>query len=201
MSRHSFRLIFFLAICSIPLPRTLAAEADVVYVTDELRLGLYRTEETSGRALKTLVSGARLEVLERSLMSIQVRTEDGDEGWVKTAYIVTSEPARRRLATVETLQSETAARLADREAELSALKSDHDALVAELTLTRQGVTDLPGLRAENENLKAALNEGGIRVPLLWIFIASMLSLLLGGLLGYWLLDRRVRRRFGGIRVY
>lgn len=201
MSRHSFRLIFFLTLCSIPLPQTLAAEADVVYVTDELRLGLYRTEETSGRALKTLVSGARLEVLERSLMSIQVRTEDGDEGWVKTAYIVTSEPARRRLATVETLQSETAARLADREAELSALKSDHDALAAELALARQGITDLPGLRAENESLKAALNEGGVRVPLLWIFIASVLSLLLGGLLGYWLLDRRVRRRFGGIRVY
>jgi hypothetical protein len=175
--------------------------ADVVYVTDELRLGLYNTEETTGRALKTLVSGARLEVLERSLMSIRVRTEDGDEGWVKTAYIVPNEPARRRLAALESLQATTAESLAASEAERESLLGRIDELEGTLAEAEQGITDLPALRAENEALAADLARGGIRVPVLWFGIATAGALIVGVFLGHWWLDRKVRRKFGGVRVY
>lgn len=177
------------------------ASADVVYVTDELRLGLYNTEETTGRALKTLVSGARLEVLERSLMSIRVRTEDGDEGWVKTAYIVTNEPARRRLAALESLQAATAESLAQAEAEKQTLMGRMGELEDALAEAEQGIVDLPGIRAENAALAAELARGGIRVPILWLGIATAGALIIGVLLGYWWLDRKVRRKFGGVRVY
>jgi SH3 domain protein len=173
----------------------------VVYVTDELRLGLYSTEETSGRANKTLLSGARLTVLERALMSIRVRTEDGEEGWVKTAYIVALEPARSRLARVEAEAAETAARLADTEAALQSATAEADDLAASLAEANTGITELPALKEENAALKAALNEGDIRVPLAWFIVAALISALIGGLIGYWLLDRRVRSHFGGLRVY
>ena len=71
-----------------------AEKATTVYVTDELRLGLYAGEMTTGSPSKTLLSGAKLEVLERSMMSLQVRTEQGDIGWVKSGYTVSVEPAR-----------------------------------------------------------------------------------------------------------
>jgi len=177
------------------------AVGDVVYVTDELRLGLYRTEETTGRTIKTLISGARLTVLERALMSIRVRTEDGDEGWVKTAYIVDKEPARSRLAGLEAEAEQTRTRLAETEAALETSLETQQQLVDELAATKQGIADLPGLRAENKTLRATLEAGGIRVPLTWFLVAMVVSLLLGGLFGYWLLDRRVRSRFGGLRVY
>ncbi len=178
-----------------------ASEGDVVYVTDELRLGLYTTEETSGRATRTLLSGARLTVLERALMSIRVRTDDGDEGWVKTAYIVTVEPARSRLARVEAEAADTAARLGETEAALAAAKAEADGLTTDLAQANAGITDLPALREEVTTLRAALNEGGARVPIIWLIAAALLSAVLGGLIGYWLLDRRVRSRFGGLRVY
>ncbi len=178
-----------------------AAEGDVVYVTDELRLGLYATEETAGRARKTLLSGARLTVLERALMSIRVRTDEGDEGWVKTAYIVEAEPARSRLARVEAEAAATAARLTDTEALLTAATEEVRGLTAELATANAGITDLPALKEENAALKATLNEGGIRVPLVWLGVVALISALVGGLIGYWLLDRRVRSRFGGLRVY
>ena len=178
-----------------------AADADVVYVTDELRLGLYRTEETSGRTIKTLISGARLTVLERALMSIRVRTEDGDEGWVKTAYIVEKEPARARVARLEAAAEETARRLAEAEAALETSRSNASELAGELAAVKQGVADLPALEAENAALKATLEEGGIRVPFGWFLGVSLLCLLAGSVLGYWLLDRRVRSRFGGVRPY
>lgn len=177
------------------------ASADVVYVTDELRLGLYSGEDTAGRALKTLVSGSRLDVLERSLMSIRVRTEEGDEGWVKTAYVVTVEPARRRLAAVTALQEETAAALAAREADVRRLSEESRSLEAALAEAEQGIQDLPAVRAENENLMAALSARGISVPLPWLFGITGITLLAGFGLGYWWLDRRVRRQFGGHRLY
>ena len=186
---------------ALPDPAFGAAEGDVVYVTDELRLGLYGTEETTGRANKTLLSGARLTVLERALMSIRVRTEDGEEGWVKTAYIVETEPARSRLASVEAEAAATANRLAETEASLEAATTEVSALAASLAEANAGITELPALREENAALETALNEGGVRVPLIWLIGAAVISTLIGGLIGYWLLDRRVRSRFGGLRVY
>ena len=190
-------LVFLLL---IPVPAR-AADADVVYVTDELRLGLYRTEETSGRTIKTLLSGARLTVLERALMSIRVRTEDGDEGWVKTAYIVEKEPARARVARMEAAAEETATRLAEAEAAVETSRTNARELAEELAAVKQGIADLPALEAENAALKATLEEGGIRIPFGWFLGVSLLCLLAGGIFGYWLLDRRVRSRFGGLRPY
>jgi hypothetical protein len=198
-------VLFTLALLVTGL-QAIAAPADttpgnIVYVTDELRLGLYRTEETTGRSLKTLVSGSRLEILERSLMSIRVRGEDGDEGWVKTAYVVASEPARRRLAGLENLQAETESQLAARSAEVAQLTNQIDAVQQELAEAVQGIADLPAVRAENEDLKLALNAIGIQIPLLWVALATLAALVAGIMLGYWWLDRRVRKKFGGVRVY
>ncbi len=200
LTATGFLLLLTLAI----LARDAAAaapDAGVVYVTDELRLGLYPTEETTGRAMKTLVSGTRLTVLERSLMSIRVRSEAGDEGWVKTAYVVAKEPARRRVAALEALQKETAAELASRETDIAELAGQIRELHEKLARAEQGIQDLPALVAENEALRATLADTGIRVPLVWFVLAAVASLVLGAGLGYWWLDRRVRRNFGGIRVY
>ena len=186
--------------------QAIAAPADttpgnIVYVTDELRLGLYRTEETTGRSLKTLVSGSRLEILERSLMSIRVRSEDGDEGWVKTAYVVAAEPARRRLAGLEALQAETESQLTARSAEVGQLQEQIGTLNQELAEAVQGIADLPAVRAENEDLKLTLDAIGIQIPLLWVLLATLATLVAGFVFGYWWLDRRVRKNFGGVRVY
>ena len=203
VGRCHHRTITLAAILSICCAQALAAapDADVVYVTDELRLGLYPTEETSGRALKTLVSGTELTILERSLMSIRIRSEEGDEGWVKTAYVVDKPPARRQLASLQALQEETAARLSAREENVATLAARIEELNTALARAEQGMADLPALREENAELRATLSAAGIRVPLLWLVLASLASLILGGLLGYWWLDRRVRKNFGGIRVY
>ncbi len=179
----------------------LTGEADVVYVTDELRLGLYASEDTSGRALKTLVSGARLEILERSLMSIRVRTEDGDQGWVKTAFVVDREPARRRVARIESELTETAAALAAKTSEVDELSDRIANLDADLASAKQGIEDLPELRTENATLRAALSEGGLRVPWPWLVVAVLIALVIGMAAGYRWLDRRVRRQFGGLKIY
>ena len=189
------------ALATTSLAAESAANADVLYVTDELRLGLYAGEETSGRTLKTLISGARLDVLERSLMSVRVRTEDGDEGWVKTAYVTPLEPARRRLAAIEASREQANAQLANREHQIQGLNERVSELEAALGEAQQNINDLPALRSENASLKETLARRGITVPLTWFGLAALVALVAGVVLGYWWLDRRVRRHFGGVRPY
>jgi hypothetical protein len=174
---------------------------DVVYVTDELRLGLYATEETTGRSIKTLVSGSRLSILERSLMSVQVRTDEGEEGWVKTAYLVETEPARRRVATLERLQIETANALAAARSAQSVSAEQVASLQQELDQLGEELVNLPALEEENAELQATLSASGIRIPLAWVIGVVLSALIVGWLVGNWWLDRKVRRKFGGVRVY
>jgi len=177
------------------------AVAETVYVTDELRLGLYESELTNGRQFKTLVSGAALEVLERSLMSIRVRTEDGDEGWVKSAYIVTEEPGRRRAARLEERNAELEAAQESALTELNIAESRIAELEAELSSAVSGIEALPGLRSENADLESELAARGEMVSLRWLLIAVAAALVFGAVAGYYWLDRKVRKQFGGVRVY
>jgi SH3-like domain-containing protein len=118
-----------------------SAIAETVYVTDELRLGLYQGEETSGRPFKTLISGDALEVLERALMSIRVRTEDGEEGWVKTAYIVTVEPGRRRAEKLEAQNTQLQVGLTEARTEIVSAQSRIEALEVSLTRANAGIEE------------------------------------------------------------
>jgi len=53
------------------------------YVTDKLRLSLYKKADSNSGTLKLLSSGDVLDVLERSGPYSKVITVDGKTGWVK----------------------------------------------------------------------------------------------------------------------
>ncbi len=194
-------LIAFVTVFATVPVQAEPVQAETVYVTDELRLGLYEGEQTRGRPFKTLLSGDALEVLERARVSIRVRTADKDEGWVKTAYVVSEEPAKRRVATlsqanlqlIEERDAANAAR-ADAEARIESLRGD-------LAVAEAGIEKLPALEQTNADLRSELAQAGARVPLSWLTASAGASLVIGMLAGYFWLDRKVRRRFGGIRVY
>jgi len=175
--------------------------ANTVYVTDELRLGLYDNEQTNGRPFETLLSGAKLDVLERALMSIRVRTESGSEGWVKLGYVVETEPARRRVEFLELALQKLAGELESSKAELASSAQVTDRLEAELRDARERNANLPALEAQNARLRGSLDALENSVPLNWLLAAAAITLILGFVIGYWWLDRRVRRQFGGVRVY
>ena len=51
----------------------LSALAETAYVTDQLRLGLHRAEDTSDRSFRTLESGQELDILSQNRNYAQVR--------------------------------------------------------------------------------------------------------------------------------
>ena len=178
--------------------------AETAYVSDQLVLNVYTEQNQQGQRLATLHSGARVETLATSADFTQVRLPDGTTGWVKSSYLTTDEPAAARLkqlqeeldrsrATTPAL-AEAAAKselerreheLADKQAQLKDKEAELDAALA---------ARVPGAGA------APAAQPHTRGAGLWLGIA-MAAAALGFWGGYATLARRVRRKFGGLKVY
>lgn len=182
-----------------------SALAETAYVTDMLRLGVHRAEDTSDEAFVYLNSGDALEVLERNRFYARVRLPTGEVGWVRGAYLVDEEPARRRVNQLEqerdTLASELEtlkATVSDRLARLDELEAEAK---ARAEASRGERAELEDLRSTNTKLTRSLQRYRFSVPVNWL-LGAILSCLLAGSLGtWWWLDRRSRRRHGGFRIY
>jgi hypothetical protein len=183
--------------------RGLAATA---YVSDELVLGVYAEENNQGQRLATLHSGTSVETLAQSGDFTQVRLSDGTTGWVKTAFLTPTEPAVVRVKHLEEeldrIRATTPA-LAEAAArsEVERLKQELAELQNELPAARGGGTAQAAPAQPAPGPLAA-----IQAPAgtLWQLIAGI-ALLIGLACGFWLgyatLARRVRNKFGGIKVY
>ena len=188
---------------------TARVTAATAYVSDELVLGVYSEQNNQGQRLTTLHSGASVDTLAVNGDFTQVRLNDGTIGWVKSAYLTTQEPAVVR---IKQLQDEldrsraTTPALAEAAArsELEQLKRELAAKQAELMAANAALTPSGGSTAA---------AGGARAPAMgsrtaassaraWSEVAATLaSLMVGFCLGYATLARRIRHKYGGLKVY
>jgi SH3 domain protein len=182
-----------------------AAIAETAYVTDQLRLGLHRAEDTSDRSFRTLQSGQELEILSQTRNYAQVRLPDGTVGYVKVAYLVAEKPAAlivaEAQAEVERLQQElkrTKAQFAGPAATIGALERQ---VTEQQTAVDEGARRVAELEARNEDYAARQQQYRHTLPVSWVMVATAVCLVAGFLAGLWWLDYRSRKRHGGFRVY
>jgi uncharacterized protein YgiM (DUF1202 family) len=180
--------------------------AATAYVSDELVLGVYAEENNQGQRLATLHSGTSVETLAQNGDFTQVRLSDGTTGWVKSAFLTANEPAVVR---VKRLQEEldqsraTTPALAEAAArsEVERLKLELAAKQSELDAAHAGgavpVTASPPKLGP---LAAIQSAAAPRWPVI-TGVAVAIGLACGFWLGYATLARRVRHKFGGIKVY
>ena len=181
---------------------TARVTAATAYVSDELVLGVYSEQNNQGQRLTTLHSGASVETLAVNGDFTQVRLNDGTIGWVKSAYLTTQAPAVVR---IKQLQDEldrsraTTPALAEAAArsELEQLKQELAAKQAELMAANAALTPPGGSAAAwGPGARAASSARA------WIEVAATLSsLMVGFCLGYATLARRIRHKYGGLKVY
>ena len=181
--------------------KSLAATA---YVSDELVLGVYAEENSQGQRLATLHSGTQVETLAQNGEFTQVRLTDGTTGWVKSAFLTTNEPAVVR---VKQLQEEldrsraTTPALAEAAArsEVEHLKLELAAKQAELDAAR-GPAPAAAAPIAAGPLAVIRAAAAPRWPVL-AGIGVAIGLGCGFWLGYATLARRIRHKFGGLKVY
>ncbi len=170
-------------------------------------VGVSSAPDSSGERIASVKSGDRLEVLERSGDQVHVRTASGRDGWIRASYLTADEPLR--------------ARLAERTAEVARLEEDVSRLQAQLEAARTTAGAAPGAggaalaqaapapAASAEDpaspppraLFAGATEETPRRVWPWALGAALLALCVGFGLGALVLDRHIRRKYGGLRIY
>jgi hypothetical protein len=187
------------------------AHAEPVYVIEQLVVSVTSAPGGEGDRVATIKSGDRLELLERQSDEAHVRLPSGAEGWIKASYLSSDQPLQRRLT--------------ERTAELEKLKLDVNRLEAELAAARAGSAAHPAAAAPPADPSpTTVSAGGpdtaqaspgirdvsgfLTTPELpspplweWVLGTAAVMLLLGFTLGWRMLDRRIRRKFGGLRIY
>ena len=181
---------------------TAPALAETVYVTDQLRLGLYAGEGATGQRLKLLSSGDALEVLERRTNFARVRTTDGTAGWVKAAFLVEEKPAALIVAETEAARAELERQIEAVRAEYADVDAVHARLKESLEEANRTIntleTELSEYRGTERNVLQRLAADPVILALLLIGILA--SLVAGVLIGKAVHERRMRRRFFGLSL-
>jgi len=198
--RHG-RLAAFLLLAALAP----SLSAQTAYVTDNLRLGLHRAEDTSDRAFRTLESGQELAILARGPLYAQVRLPDGTEGWVKAGFLVDEKPAKLiveqtqgELARVQQELNDTREAFSGSAGRIAELERTTSTQAEELATLRSTVS---ALREENEDFRKSMSLYQFSLPWPMVLGAAVVSLALGFVAGMWWIDQRSRRRHGGFRIY
>ena len=193
----------------VPLLALAAApgRAATAYVSDDLVLGVYAEKNQLGPRLTTLHSGAVVDALGTSGEFTQVQLADGTSGWVKSSFLITHKPATLRVKELEDELSRaraTTPELAEAAArsELEQLKGQLAAAQSELSSAREAAAAATAIPAAPAADSPALRHVGQFLHLPWVTgLGFLLALVLGYFLGYGVLARRLKKKFGGIKVY
>jgi len=199
-----------------------AAAAETAYVGDHVVAGVYATASAGGDKIAELATGDSVEVEGRDQGFTHVRLADGREGWIESGYLSADPPAASKLAALQPeLQKLRAA--AERNAQTSAQATSDAKRIAELqkaldaarvelaARAKPAVSPAAAPPAHAQTDSHADDELPIepigadlayrRTAWIWATVAALTTFGVGFVLGWRLLDRKVRARYGGLRVY
>lgn len=194
------------------------------YVSDKLVLNVYAESDQSGGRVATIQTGDSVDELERSGNMVRVRLDDGREGWVGANYLTSDAPAAVRLRELQQNQKSPPSAPAPAEPdkksleEIARLKRENAALQGQVGELQSRVTAL-GSMTEGAPTEPAAEEAPSDEPevmdepaqaptvitlsptwWMWL-VAVVLTGALGYVSGYQSLARRLRKKFGGLKIY
>jgi Bacterial SH3 domain len=184
---------------------TPVSHAETTYVIDQLVVSVTTTADAESERVGQVKSGDKLEVIEREGDQTHVKLSNGKDGWIKSSYLTTDPPLQTRLS--------------ERNSEVEKLKQEGDKQRQESDKLRQDVTRLEGELAAARAAHTATSDSPpppapihdtvfLRDPerpstTTWPVLLGVagVMLLVGFAAGWKTLDRRIRRKYGGLRIY
>ena len=186
-----------------------------LFVDDKLVLNVYAEAGQAGERVASIETGDAVDELERMDGSIRVRLDDGREGWVGANYLTTEPTAAVRLRELQREQKASAAAVDKKSVEeIARLRKQNAALEGEVKQLQATLAAAPAPAAEAETIEdefgnaehqtqpAPVNEPGNDSRALWIGLLAALIAGAGGFAaGHQTLARRIRKKFGGLKIY
>jgi SH3 domain protein len=189
-----------------------AAHADTLYISDKLVVSAYAEASQESTKVATLDSGDAVEAMEKGDGYTHVRLSDNREGWIKSSYLSSQVPAIVRLKELEKERGGSASPNAALTEEIKQLKDRNSSLQSEVDALKQAATQtvaapvaavMPASQGRLEGEQSTREEESFS----WLQHASWSAAVLvaggaiGFLLGYQALARRIRRKYGSVKIY
>ena len=181
-----------------------------LFVSDKLVLNVYSEPEQAGSRVGTIETGDAVDELERGEGFVRIRLSDGREGWVGTNYLTTDAPAAVQLRDLQRQQKSTTQTVDKKAAEeIARLKKESESLQTQLKEMKAAAASAPapdddgvleGASPAPRELAALAPASGGSSTWMWLLIVA-LAAGLAYAAGYQSLARRIRKKFGGLRVY
>lgn len=143
-------LLFFL----LPLI-PVNSQAETVYITDSLLVGLHEEKSIDSPILKVLPTGTTLEVIKRDNDFVHVRDPKGVSGWISNNYLTTNNPDKNEGMDERTAQS----KIRELEAELQNIKIQQAKPDQDLVINSD---EIAKLKIENKNLKQKIKSDKLK---------------------------------------
>jgi uncharacterized protein YgiM (DUF1202 family) len=196
-----------------------AAQAEPQYIIDKLVVNVFVEPNQEAEKVTTLDSGETVEALEKVDTYTRVRLVDGREGWIRSSYLTAQVPAAQRLKELEKqlASGATASVQPDPQVaqELKQVKEQNAALQSEVAALKQAAAQSAQSPAQTAARVSAAVEpvGQLQGPQppaestsmptgMWAVPAIVLAAgSLGFFLGYQALARRIRRKYGSVKIY
>ena len=175
--------------------------AETLYVIEQVVVNVNSAPDATGTRVATIKSGDTVEVLERQGDQIHVHLANGTEGWVRKSYLSEKEGLQHQLN--------------ERNAEVEKLKQDVARLQSEVAAAKAGPAPMTPASQPTQAPEPATTpdpaheppyfmtppEAPARPVWHWALGSFVVALGLGFVLGWQMLDRRIRRKYGGLRIY
>ena len=188
------------------------AHAETLYVVEQLVINVNSAPDASGERIATVKSGEPMEVIERVRDQVHVTLPNGKDGWIRASYLSAEEPMKPRLAAslaevarlkdeLARLQGQSAS--AHSPAAVSAPPVVRAAPVASAPAPAPAPPALPAeeARSSERPMFAPETPEAARRVWPWALGTALLGLGVGFALGALVLDRHIRRKYGGLRIY
>ena len=184
-----------------------AARAETLYVVEQLVVNVNSAPDASAERIATVKSGERLEVIERVRDEVHVQLAGGKDGWIRASYLSADEPLRARLAAGTAEVARLKDELGRLQAQLDAARPPAGAAPGGGAAASAPAAPAPAASAEEPGSapQGVLFGGAVqdnpRRGWPWALAAVLLALCVGFVLGALVLDRHIRRKYGGLRIY
>jgi hypothetical protein len=200
-----------------------ASRAETLYVIEQLVVSVSSAPDGSGERVASIHSGDHVDVLDRQGDEVHVQLTNGTEGWIKTSYLSSDPPLKLRLAErsaeVEKLKQDVGRLEADLATARVASRAKPNGAPANTSAGPPPSTPAPAAATSAESPAPSTEspppdtaahdpsffmtppEQPARPIWHWVLGSSLVALGLGFALGWQVLDRRIRRKYGGLRIY
>jgi hypothetical protein len=188
--------------------------AETLYVIEQVVVNVNSAPDATGTRVSTIKSGDTVEVLERQGDQVHVHLANGTEGWVRKSYLSEREPLQHQLnernAEVEKLKQDVArletevaaAKAAPRGKAGPAAAANTNPSASDAAPTAHADDVAPAPEAAHEPPYFMTPPDSPARPVWhWALGSFVVALGLGFVLGWQMLDRRIRRKYGGLRIY